>query len=202
MSLETTGLGQFTWGHSPERWWNQMWPNPTSVCLQNPCSFCYSSPRLPQPSGWLKRTGQSWEKVRCWPPTRVPYAHTPDCTNLLSMKPTHGSALRVADIIDLFLAGSLQNKVYDCRKVKPSHLIITIRGKRQSYRKNYNQKQQKQPRVYKQAPKSSAPPACDRAPCALGMDLFHTCDPWGPLGSQTICTICTLLFSPDSITER
>lgn len=111
------------------------------------------------------------------------------------MKPTHGGALRVADIIDLFLAGSLQNKVYDCRKVKPSHLIITIRGKRQSYMKNYNQKQQKQPPGFTNNPPSHQPHQLVTVPLAdLGMDLFHTCDPWGPLGSQTICTICTLLF--------
>lgn len=123
-----------------------------------------------------------------------PYAHiSSEYTNLISIEPTHSGALWIADIIDLFLARFLQNKVYDCRKVKPSHLIITIRGKDKVIWKVIVRKNKNSPRVYKQTLELSVPRTCYCVPHNTQFGLVS--NPWYPGASEiTGCQQTTLFY--------
>ena len=117
------------------------------------------------------------------------------------LEPTHGGALWIADIINLFLARFLQNKVYDCRKVKPSHLIIATRGKDKVIWKIITRNKQKQPpRVYKHPwVVSHIHQLVTVFLTTLRMDLFQTHDTWVPLGAWAVSK---LLFSLEIIKEK
>ena len=143
-----------------------------------------------------------WAKCEMTDPRHScsPYAHISSAyTNLLSSELTHSGALWIADIIDLFLARFLQNKVYDCRKVKPSHLIITTRRKDKVIWKVIIRNKQKQPLGFTNKPLNCQPQTLVATPLTrLRTDLLQACDAWVPLESPVVSE---LLFSADVIEQ-